>query len=106
MEFYEAIELAQKNENLIGKSFKGSIIHEIILVPTDFEEEKEFENLYVRYLDGKRAIALFTNSDVVVKCVVNKNLIQRLNLLSMIDLKDIIDSMPQNQNVINDKIEQ
>ncbi len=54
MKFYEAVELAQKNENLIGKSFNGGIIDEIILVPTDFEEEKEFERLYGIFLYGKK----------------------------------------------------
>jgi hypothetical protein len=60
----------------------------------------------VRYLDRKRAIALFGNFDVAIKCLVNKDLIRRLNILSIIDLKDVIGSMPQNQNVINAEIQQ
>lgn len=93
MEFSEAIQLAKKNENLIGKPFNGGIIDEIILVPTNFEEEREFERLYGRFLDGKRAITPFINSDVVVKCVINKHLIKSLNLLTLIDLNAVIESL-------------
>ncbi len=98
MEFYEAIELAKNNENLIGKPYKGAIIDEIILVPTDFEEETKFERLYRRYLDGKIAIAPFINSDVLVKCVMNKQSFINNIAFLFVELKDVIDSIQQNVN--------
>lgn len=80
MNFLEAVKIAEANQHLVGKEWKGATIDEIIIAPTETTLRTEFEKLYVQTLDAQQSIAPFVNSDVEVFAVFDKKRIRTQNL--------------------------
>lgn len=73
MDFQKAQELKEKNQHLIGmESPKGGTIDEILLVPTNEVQQKQFYQNYILNLDGNTTIIPFTNTDVDIIYVADK----------------------------------
>lgn len=75
MNYLDAVKLAKANEHLIGKDYLGGRIDEVIIVPTNEIEFKEFKRIYKRMNNAQKAICPFTESDVEVLLIFNKQLI-------------------------------
>ena len=80
MDFFNAVKLAEANEHLVGKVVKGATIDEIIIMPTDEEEQKAYWQYFVQYLDAQRAIVPFMTSDVEVFALFDKGSIRSKSL--------------------------
>lgn len=80
MDFFKAVKLAKANDHLVGKAVKGAIIDEIIIMPTNEEEQKAYWQCFTQYLDAQRAIVPFMTSDVEVFALFNKKTIRSDNL--------------------------
>ncbi len=66
MQFTEATALAKKNSHLIGKTYKGYTIDEVIVVPTDEYERDAFEKEYARTSNLQLALEKYLNADLSV----------------------------------------
>ena len=75
MNFKEALALAKKSEKLIGKSFNGSRVDDILIVPTNTEQRNNFIKEYLNSLDAYSAILPYMSCDVTVEALVNRDLI-------------------------------
>ena len=80
MDFFKAVKLAKANEHLVGKVVKGAMVDEIIIMPTNEEEQKAYWQYFVKYLDAQRAIVPFMTSDVEVFALFDKRLIRSENI--------------------------
>ena len=76
MNYYRAVELAKANEHLIGKVADKGVIEEIIIMPTNEEEQQSFIGLFWRFMDAERAIQPFMASDVEVFALFEKKQIR------------------------------
>lgn len=81
MNFIEAMKVADANQHLIGKSWKGATIEEIIIVPTDPIQSEEFSRMYIQTLDAQQSIVPYMNSDVDVFVVCDKQQIRTQKFL-------------------------
>jgi hypothetical protein len=79
MDFYDAVKLAKANEHLVGKIVKGATIDEIIIMPTDEEEQKAYSMSFAQNLHAQRAIIPFMASDVEVFALFNKRMMRSEN---------------------------
>lgn len=75
MNFKEALALAQKSEKLIGKSFNGSRVDDILIVPTNTEQRNNFIKEYLNSLDAHSAILPYMSCDVTVEALFNRDMI-------------------------------
>lgn len=91
MDFLDAVKLAGKNGHLIGKTYKGSRIDEIIVYPTDSNEFSEFGRQYILLNSAQKAIALFMNSDVRVGIVADKHRIRTQSVFFTTDISNLTD---------------
>lgn len=60
MRFNEIEEVIETNNFLIGKTFNGAVIDELICIPVGYEEE--YKKLYLETLDAEQALALLIKS--------------------------------------------
>jgi hypothetical protein len=72
MNFFKAVEIAEKNKKLVGQKYRGGIIDEIIIYPTNPEMCEEYKKEYVKSLDAQASIAPYMESDVDIVVVVDK----------------------------------
>lgn len=96
MRFIDALKIAKANEHLIGTTMKGSSIDEIIIMPTNDEEQRMFQTRYVRTMNPQEAIAPFIASDVEVYALFDKRRIRTENLFLVTNLQ----SLPKELNTI------
>jgi len=96
MNFIEAVKKDDANKHLIGKSYKGAVIDEIIIAPNESNEYDEFLKLYCTSLDAQKSIIPFINSNVGVYLVFEKSKIFQMNLV----LITSIDELPKEYNVM------
>jgi len=92
MEYNKAIELIKKNNHLIGKKYAGAIIDEIIPVPSNPEMNELFRFKYKQTLDWQNSILPFTNLDVNLFAIFEKNRMSMGGLLVYIAIENLIDS--------------
>jgi len=97
MDFQKALEIKEKNKHLIGMdSPKGGTIDEILLVPTNEAQQKQFYQNYILNLDGDITIIPFTNADVDIIYVTDKD---RITKQSIFFYGNIL-TLPDEYNVI------
>lgn len=60
MRFHEIEGIIESNKSLIGKTFNGSTIDELIPIPVGYEEE--YKKLYVETKNAKHTLALLITS--------------------------------------------
>lgn len=72
MTYEKAKELVTLNQHLIGQKIIGATIDELIIYPTDQNSYDDFIKVYLKTLDGTRAILPYTNQDVEIYCVIDK----------------------------------
>lgn len=79
MDFLSAVKLAKDCEHLIGEKTNKGVVEEIIIMPTDEEKRAKFIELFRKYMNAQKAIALFTSSDVEVYALFKKKSIRTEN---------------------------
>lgn len=72
MDYTKAKKLIDLNQHLIGQKIIGATIDELIIYPTDQKSYDEFLKIYLRALDGEKAITPYKNQDVEIYCIVDK----------------------------------
>ena len=72
MTYAKAKELIALNQHIIGQKVIGATIDELIIYPTDQNAYDNFLEVYLRILDGEKAILPYRNQDVEIYCVVDK----------------------------------
>lgn len=60
MQFKEIAEIIEANQSLIGKTFKGAKIDELICIPIGYEEE--YKRLYLTAQNAEQALAMLIKS--------------------------------------------
>ncbi len=60
MRFHEIEGIIESNKSMIGKTFNGATIDELIPIPVGYEEE--YKKLYLETLDAEQALALLIKS--------------------------------------------
>jgi hypothetical protein len=93
MKFIDAVELAKKNEHLVGKMYSGMVISEIIIYPTNQHSFKRFNEIYYSELNAQIAITPFISEDVRVGIVNNKNEIRLTCILLHTDIMNLPDDL-------------
>lgn len=58
MQFKESAEIIRANQSLIGKTFKGAKIDELICIPIGYEEE--YKRLYIITQNAEQTLAMLT----------------------------------------------
>ena len=94
MNFLKAVEIAEKSKKIVGKQFKGGIIDEIIIRPTDPKMCEGFEKEYICSLNAQTSIVPYMESDVDIAVVIDKERIRKdgcFIYISLYDLKDTFD---------------
>lgn len=86
MNFIEAIEIAKHKSTLIGSNIGGHILDDILVVPTNPSELKQFQQLFLETLDPYKSIAPFMNTDVKVIGIFNKQLIREQNIFCYMNI--------------------
>jgi hypothetical protein len=89
MNFSKAKKIVEANQHLIGKQWKGAIIDEIIIAPTDSSLRNIFEKMYLQTLNAQQSIKPFINSDVNVIVVYNKKMIDNNGVMFYGSINDI-----------------
>ncbi len=89
MNFSEAKKIVDANQHLIGKQWKGAIIDEIIIAPTDFSLRDLFNRIYLQTLNAQQSIKPFINSDVDVVVICNKKAIDDKGIMFHGSIYDI-----------------
>lgn len=93
MDINEATILKAKNLHLIGKKDKGATIDELILIPTNSDLADKFLQIYLRILDGEKAIIPFAGSDVYIVAVFDKKRISGQNFFFHTDILNLPDEL-------------
>jgi len=91
MNYKEATELKNKNEHLIGQKYRGSIIEEIIIRPSNEKEYDFFVKSYLRTLNANSSIAPFLESDLTVNVICDKAKIKTHNLFLITEIEKLLD---------------
>lgn len=91
MDFKEALELANNQENLIGKKYNGATLDEIIIYPTNPQSFQSFERKYIKSMNAQIAIAPYVNEDVRVGCVFDKSKIFSNGVFIYTDIDNLSD---------------
>lgn len=91
MNFKEAVALAEKNQNLIGKTLDGATIDEIIIYPTDAGSVERFKKDYARSLNAQQAILPYVDDDCGLAVVLNKEDIRKKNLFAYREFDELED---------------
>lgn len=81
MTFQEALVLAHDSEKLVGTTFNGETIEEVLIVPTDKVLHDRFFTEYCSTLNAKTAILPFMESDVEVVALFKKSDIQQCGVI-------------------------
>jgi len=87
MTLEEARILVHSNINLVGREVYGKPIDELIILPTDKTPQQIFFKIYLDSLDAEEALEPFYRYDLVVRCILNKNMIDRTNTISSLPLE-------------------
>ena len=82
MDFINAERLKKLNSHIIGKSFNGCIIEELILGPTDPMLKEKFNEIYYETLDCEKSIIPFIKCDIDIFIICKKDLIRQGIILS------------------------
>ena len=90
MEFLKAVKIADENKHLVGKIVNGMKIDEILIVPTNSEEYKEYMSIYLRTFNAQQSIVPFIDSDVQIRLLGNKHLIRDMHTLMTISIENAI----------------
>lgn len=78
MTYSEATQLAQNNQHLIGKTYRGGRIDDVVVVPNGEVYFQHFLKTYLLYdYNGLVAIQPFTEHDVSVLAFVNRKYIEQ-----------------------------
>jgi hypothetical protein len=89
MNFDKAVEIVEKNKNLVGQKYRGGIIDEIIIYPTNPEMRKKYDIEYVTSLNVQVSIVPYMGLDVDIAVVVDKWRIRKERCLPLISLYDL-----------------
>jgi hypothetical protein len=89
MKYGDAKKQVEKYRDSIGKNYKGGIIDEIIIYPTDLEYLAEFKQEYYSTLDAAESIKPFIDFDVNVTAIIDKKRIVQDNVLFFVNLEDL-----------------
>lgn len=89
MKYGDAKKLVEKYSDFIGKKFRGIIIDEIIIYPTDSVCFAAFEREYYSTLDAVESIKPFIDLDVNVTAIIDKKGIIQGNMLLFISLEEL-----------------
>ena len=74
MKLKEAMQVAKQKETLIGThQYKGAVLDEVIIAPSEANKFKRFEQLYVCNLNAQEALVPFINDDLIVIGVFDKS---------------------------------
>ncbi len=92
MNFINAVEIAERNSHLIGMSYNGGIIDEIVIVPTNLIEFQNFKTEYIKTLNPQRSIASYMESDVEIFAIIDKKRIRTENVFLTISLNQLDDN--------------
>lgn len=71
MEYAKANEIINNNQHLIGKTFKGGRIDDLVIHPTDRNSHDEFTRSYIYNRNGAAAIQPFTKEDVDIYAIID-----------------------------------
>lgn len=78
MKFLDAVEFAKNQSQLIGTTTKkGGTIDDIIIVPSNSEDQEQFMSNYIVTFDAQKCIAPYIKSDVKVIAVIDKKRIRQ-----------------------------
>ena len=89
MNFQKAKLIKELNINLIGKIYNEATIDELVLFPTNAELSERFTKLYLRTLDGDKAIIPFIGTDVDIVAIFDKNSIMKQHVLFHTSIFDL-----------------
>lgn len=87
--YNEAIKIANANKHLIGKTWKGARIEDVIIVPTDQDERNTFWSLYYRKYDSHGSIAPFAHGDVEVLIICDRWRARKEGLLCVTSIYEL-----------------
>lgn len=90
MEIKEALDKTNAHKDLLGKKMNGASIDELIIVPTNIELKRQFEESYIDSLDALAAIKPFTNVDVDIFVVFDKHRIRSQNVIFSTTLDNVL----------------
>ncbi|WP_157624747.1 hypothetical protein [Sunxiuqinia dokdonensis] len=93
MKFKEAVELASKNEHLIGKKSDVGIIDQIVIYPTDSVLYEEFKKQFLMNDDHQSIDGNFKDHDVSVGVILNKFMIEENAVFCFSDIFNLEDSL-------------
>lgn len=92
----QALLIVQNNQHLKGMNYKGAIIDDILVLPTDPQLRDEYMKLYMRTLNADYVNnSLQNNIDVNVVVICNRGMINARGII----LQSNIDSLPDDFNV-------
>lgn len=95
MQFHEVDGMIEANKSLIGETFNGAVIDELICIPIGYEAE--YKNFYLQTLDAKQALALLIKSigvfpidtEYQIYAVLDKSRILTEGVLSCANINEI-----------------
>ena len=90
MKFLEAVKIADENEYLVGIVVNGMKIDEILIVPTNSEEYKEYMSIYLRTFNAQQSIVPFMDSDVQIRLLGDEHLIRDGRALMTMSLENVL----------------
>jgi hypothetical protein len=76
MKYNEAQKIIQEKSYLIGKKYKGGVIDELVIYPSNEKAKNQFKDVYIKTLNAEIAIAPFKDFDVDVSAIVDKDKIK------------------------------
>lgn len=87
MNYNEAIKIKNKNNHLIGFKYRGEMIDEIILCPSNRPDFLKFSKVYMNCLNAEIALKPYINGDIAIIAVMNK---ERIRFDAMFSQTEII----------------
>lgn len=91
MNYEEATAVKEQNGHLIGQTYRGATIEDILIRPTDAKEFDEWSKRYIRTMDGDAAIAPFLESNLAVDVVCDRAKIRTSNIFFRTEIENLLD---------------
>lgn len=96
MTFEQALQLTNQNRHLIGQTYRGATLDEIIIFPTNPDSNDVFKQVYISTGNAQHAITPFMAEDVHVAVVADKRRIVNQGIFLATNIENLIDELDVN----------
>lgn len=99
MDYREAVSIVTRNQNLIGQSFNGGTIDELIIRPVNITYDAEFTSLYLSSLNANDSLSKFRSCDLYIDVVIDKYRIHSESVFLRASIDAVINQLKTANNV-------